>query len=149
MATKKFNRVAATDEQINAAKQSSFFFSYVFPNDLELEIAGYSFVAFESEGKKSQRATPVILLKDKEEVIFINSLKKERFDYDGNPVSTIGTLNKFVKELPQNITLGEAITKMEEKYPIGTKLQVHLRRYFGRDRNGDGREIQFNEYSVK
>lgn len=147
MASTIITRVEATESQINEAKAAQFAAGGFGFNDGEiLIIESYSFISHKVNGDLSKNAVPVIKLKGREDLIYLRSLIRERFDNKNEPVKFSGTLNLFVKEISGG-TVGEVMAKLEEKLPAGSKITALRKHYIGINKLGDFQTISYNEFN--
>lgn len=141
----EIKRTEASEAQVTEARKGTFGFALIFPNGKELIIKGAGFVSHTVDGVTSTTATPVIFLENTDEVIYIRSLIKERYDYQNKPLEHKGTLNSFVRSLVGK-TMGEVVDAIDAKK--GKKLTAITVTYFGVNRRGEVQPISYNVFDL-
>lgn len=138
--------IGATEAQVTEARKGTFGMSFGFPDGEELIIKEAGFVSHEVDGVKSTLATPVIFLENRNEVIYIRSLIKERYDYQNRQLEHKGTLNSFVRSFVGK-TIGELIDAINTQLK-GKKLRALRITYSGVNRRGDVQMISYNVFDI-
>lgn len=139
-------RTTATAEQVANLNKLVFGATLTLPTGTELTIKSCELVAHTVDGKASKNAVAVFkcALGSGEHIIYINSLIKRRFDYNGNPLEHKGSLNLEISKLIGK-TWAEAFE--ECKKFEGRKISALEIFYKGIDRNGDIRDMLYNEWN--
>lgn len=144
----EITRTTATETQISNLNKLTFGATLTIPSGTKLTIKECTTIAHLVDGKPSKNAVGVFKCSfgDSEHIIYINSLIKKRFDYQGNPIPYKGSLNlEAAKQIGK--TWADALT--EFKKLEGKQIVAIETFYKGVDRNGDVRDILFNEFSFE
>lgn len=142
----EIKRTLATDSQVVEARKGTFGMGFGFSGGEELTVKEVGFVSHEVDGVKSTLATPVIFLEGRDEVIYIRSLIKERYDYQNNLIEHKGTLNALVRSLTGK-TLGEVVDTLNTRLK-GKKLRAQRITYSGVNRKGEVQLISYNVFDI-